>query len=119
MKGHRKTCFYCERRFGSIPINGKEPLQRTIDHIYPQKLGGYWHQDNLVDACNKCNGLKGHKTLKEFEEFIRFWITAGYQTRKGYTMPLLHIIIGNIHKLYKKEEQFKKVLSKFKPVNTT
>jgi hypothetical protein len=107
-----KRCFYCERAFGTIPINGSVPLKRTQDHIYPVKLGGYWHQDNLIDACNKCNSLKGHKTLREFEEFLHTWIIAGYQTRNGYTIPLLHTMIANIQKLYEKENKFRQILSK-------
>lgn len=30
----------------------------TVDHVYPQKLGGKTSWDNCVIACKKCNNLK-------------------------------------------------------------
>ena len=37
----------------------------TVDHIKPVSKGGLWEWSNLVTACNKCNGKKGSKTLKQ------------------------------------------------------
>ena len=37
----------------------------TVDHIKPVCKGGTWEWSNLVTACNKCNGKKGSKTLKQ------------------------------------------------------
>lgn len=48
------TCGYC---------GAKEGL--TIDHIIPSSRGGKDTWENLVTACNKCNTLKGNKTLQE------------------------------------------------------
>jgi len=37
----------------------------TVDHVKPVSKGGLWDWSNLVTACNKCNGKKGSKTLKQ------------------------------------------------------
>jgi len=47
------TCAYC----GSYGD--------TIDHVVPRFLGGTNTWDNVVAACKKCNGKKGHKTLAQ------------------------------------------------------
>lgn len=39
----------------------------TIDHIIPKSKGGTWVWENLVTACQKCNGKKGEKTLKQMK----------------------------------------------------
>ena len=36
-----------------------------MDHVKPVSKGGLWEWSNLVTACNKCNGKKGSKTLKQ------------------------------------------------------
>ena len=50
-------CAYC----GQVHSNAN--LSR--DHITPIFLGGLDTWTNVVTACKYCNGLKGHKTLKE------------------------------------------------------
>jgi 5-methylcytosine-specific restriction endonuclease McrA len=47
------TCAYC----GSYGD--------TIDHVNPRYLGGENSWENVVAACSKCNGKKGHKTLAQ------------------------------------------------------
>lgn len=37
----------------------------TIDHIYPQALGGKDTYENTVAACQVCNGKKADKTIKQ------------------------------------------------------
>jgi 5-methylcytosine-specific restriction endonuclease McrA len=100
LKHTEKRCFYCEREFGSIPINNIHPLIKTADHIHPVSKGGIWHKLNIIPACHKCNSLKCNKTLEEFEQFIDGWIKAGYQTKKGYTQENLKTIKRKIKKLY-------------------
>lgn len=34
-----------------------------FDHIYPEKLGGESHPDNMVPACRPCNRAKKDKVL--------------------------------------------------------
>lgn len=41
-------------------------LAKTVDHVIPIDRGGTNDKSNLVAACNKCNSLKGTKTLKEW-----------------------------------------------------
>ena len=36
-----------------------------MDHVVPQYHGGKKTWDNIVSACTKCNGKKGHKKLEE------------------------------------------------------
>jgi len=45
MKGN--TCWYCGRRMKKKEI--------TMDHLYPQSLGGPTIPNNLVPACFECN----------------------------------------------------------------
>ena len=40
------------------------PLDRTVDHVWPQAFGGPWEPWNLVYACVVCNGLLGDRLVK-------------------------------------------------------
>lgn len=53
-----RICNYCGSR---------ENL--ALDHIFPQKLAGQDHADNLVFACRTCNSSKGKKDLMEWMNF--------------------------------------------------
>ena len=46
-------CVYCDK---AIPEK-----EKSLDHIYPQKLGGTWAAENLVAACCDCNSRRGTK----------------------------------------------------------
>ena len=51
------TCQYC----GIIP-----PKQKlTLDHVHPRSRGGKTSWENVVTACEKCNGRKGNRTPVE------------------------------------------------------
>ncbi len=50
----RGQCQYC----GSVKM-------LTIDHVIPKSKGGKTSWTNLVTACNRCNVLKGDKTLEQ------------------------------------------------------
>lgn len=41
----------------------------TLDHIFPQSLGGKDEGDNLILACKSCNSSKGKKDLMEWMDF--------------------------------------------------
>ena len=60
MKGRRK-CFYCHEKF--------LPSQMTLDHLYPQEIGGPTITNNLVPCCNECNGRKANMTQEEYFVF--------------------------------------------------
>ena len=51
------TCQYC----------GLEPARQmlTLDHVLPRSRGGKTTWDNVVTACQKCNGRKGNRTPDE------------------------------------------------------
>jgi 5-methylcytosine-specific restriction endonuclease McrA len=51
------TCQYCRTA----------PLRKdlTIDHILPRSRGGKTTWENVVTACNRCNGRKGNRTPTE------------------------------------------------------
>jgi 5-methylcytosine-specific restriction endonuclease McrA len=51
-------CAYC----------GEKSEQLTIDHIIPKSKGGSNRQDNLLPACERCNGLKGSWDLEDFRK---------------------------------------------------
>lgn len=48
------TCWYCFRKFC-------EDLLATIDHVWPQSLGGDDSLDNLRLSCPPCNQAKGNR----------------------------------------------------------
>jgi 5-methylcytosine-specific restriction endonuclease McrA len=51
------TCQYC----GLIPPR----QQLTLDHVLPRSRGGKTIWENVVTACDKCNGRKGNRTPDE------------------------------------------------------
>jgi len=50
-------CVYCGKKFPEH--------QLTTDHIVPRCRGGKSTWENLVSCCQKCNGKKADKSLKE------------------------------------------------------
>lgn len=57
------TCQYC----------GKQPPRKelTVDHILPRSRGGHTTWDNVVAACQRCNGCKGNRTPEEANMRLR------------------------------------------------
>ncbi len=51
------TCQYC----GATP--SRKDL--TVDHVIPRSRGGKTTWENVVAACNRCNGRKGNRTPAE------------------------------------------------------
>ncbi len=51
------TCQYC----------GSQPSRKdlTVDHVVPRSRGGHTHWENVVTACQRCNGRKGNRTPDE------------------------------------------------------
>jgi len=63
-------CFYChEKMTHSAKVRGRDiGTQRTADHLWPKKYGGYV----LVDCCKRCNALKA-----DIDPVLFFKATAG------------------------------------------
>ncbi|MCE2777678.1 MAG: HNH endonuclease [Algoriphagus sp.] len=70
----RGECQYC----GST-------RQLTIDHVIPRSKGGKTSWTNLVTACNRCNVLKGDKTVEQ----------AGMQLRTPPFVPTLSYFLAS------------------------
>lgn len=51
------TCQYCGRQ------SPRKDL--TIDHMLPRSRGGHTAWENVVAACQRCNGRKGDRTPEE------------------------------------------------------
>jgi HNH endonuclease len=51
-----RRCAYCDC----------EPDKITLDHVVPKVHGGVTVRTNLVPACQRCNGLKGHQSWREW-----------------------------------------------------
>ncbi len=51
------TCQYC----GIMPPR----KLLTVDHIHPRSRGGKTTWENVITACQKCNGRKGNRTPSE------------------------------------------------------
>jgi 5-methylcytosine-specific restriction endonuclease McrA len=51
------TCQYC----GATPSR----KNLTVDHVIPRSRGGKTTWENVVTACDKCNGRKGNRTPAE------------------------------------------------------
>lgn len=62
MKG-RNICGYCKKE--------NEKKKMTLDHMYPQELGGLTIPNNLLPCCKKCNRTKGNLTSKEFRKYLK------------------------------------------------
>lgn len=57
-----RTCWYCGKKLKREEI--------TLDHLYPQDLGGPTIPQNLVPACVKCNGRKGNLTEHQYWQWL-------------------------------------------------
>ncbi len=56
-----KKCVYCGR-----PLKDGE---ETLDHGYPESMGGPTITNNLFPCCEKCNRNKNDYTIAQYEEF--------------------------------------------------
>jgi 5-methylcytosine-specific restriction endonuclease McrA len=68
-----------ERLWKVPPVNRREVLRRdshlcqycgsrhrlTLDHVVPRSKGGLHTWDNVVTACERCNGTKGDRLLSQ------------------------------------------------------
>lgn len=62
-----ELCWYC----GCVMDDESRSLRRrSIDHVIPQSRGGGNNFENLVVACQWCNGDKGAQTLAEYRNSV-------------------------------------------------
>lgn len=57
-----KRCFYCGTELKKEEI--------TMDHLYPQDLGGPTIPNNLAPSCSKCNSKKGNLTERQYRQLL-------------------------------------------------
>ena len=57
-------CFYCGKELSR--------KKKTRDHKQPKSRNGSGGNGNIVDACRKCNQLKGCLTLEEFRLVVAY-----------------------------------------------
>lgn len=73
-QNHR--CCYCgQKTWHSHIIDGGDVkhtrrTQATIEHVVALVHGGTWCKDNLVMACDECNGARGEKSVERFVALI-------------------------------------------------
>lgn len=80
-------CVYC----GSTPAN--DDIFLVLDHLIPYNEGGEHTADNLVTACNRCNGAKGANNItKETYEYIKSYIL---NKNKLLNIPNKKLITGS------------------------
>lgn len=57
-----KECWYCGKKLKKEEI--------TMDHLYPQDLGGPTIPNNLAPTCSNCNSGKGNLTERQYRNLI-------------------------------------------------
>lgn len=75
-------CQYCAHKFSSQDL--------TFDHVVPRKLGGQTAWDNIVSACDPCNGRKDHMTCEQAKMWPVRWPkqpTVGELMRAARSFP--------------------------------
>ena len=90
----RGQCQYC----GSVK-------QLTIDHVIPRSKGGKTSWTNLVTACNRCNVLKGDKTVEQvgmqlriapFTPSLSYFLASYAERHAPEWMPFLASSLGHL-----------------------
>ncbi len=92
IENNGNSCWYCGKQLKDNEI--------TMDHLYPQDLGGPTVPNNLVPCCKSCNGAKGNLTELQFKQlrkaskkkkgFIKDRFRANNETvrqMRGYFLP--------------------------------
>jgi len=86
----KNTCAYCGQQF---------PVRKlTLDHVIPRAQGGRDKWENLVAACQTCNGLKADRTPEQAGMRLR---------RKPYEPPTVAPLKGlRLSRVPKRWEDF-------------
>ena len=99
-----KKCWYCGKEL--------EDYEITIDHLYPQSLGGLTIPDNIAPSCGRCNNNKSNLTEFQYRHLLaapsdekgdirRRFLARNHdkQIKKGFVLPkewITHKRITNI-----------------------
>lgn len=62
MKGGKHFCNYCKKEFSNKKM--------TMDHMYPQDMGGPTITNNLIPSCQECNNKKSDMTKQQYEKYL-------------------------------------------------
>lgn len=54
----RQTCYMCGE---AVKLNGLPGKTYSVEHLWPQSLGGETVEDNLLNACAECNNKRMHQ----------------------------------------------------------
>lgn len=60
----KEECKFCHKTVT------KDGIKMTIDHMFPQDLGGPTITNNLIPACSTCNGKKRNMTCEQYAKFL-------------------------------------------------
>lgn len=75
-----QRCAYCDQRFGSrVIVNRRERrLNVNWEHCVPYSYSGDSNEENIVAACQICNGWKGSMIFSSFED-IRVYMNSRWE----------------------------------------
>lgn len=78
----KSCCGYCGHKFATVDL--------TLDHVIPQSRGGRRSWQNIITACQPCNGRKDNRTPEEAHMPIlwRPWVPSQEELhRAGRRFP--------------------------------
>ena len=75
INGGKHQCKYCKKKINYQKV--------TLDHKYPQDMGGPTITNNLLPSCSNCNSEKTNMTVSEYKEFKKAK-KAGKEREKKY-----------------------------------
>ena len=52
----------------------------TLDHVQPRSKGGGDESENLVTACEKCNSVRGNRTVEDWSIAVASYLNHGVQS---------------------------------------
>lgn len=87
LKGGKHHCSYCNNNFNKNKV--------TLDHMYPQDMGGPTITNNLIPVCTKCNSEKSNMTLEELRRQKKYQIPEEWISEKELSKIIVEISISD------------------------